>query len=267
MVILNKRGIMMTRTILTTCGTSLLQSSCWEYKGLNEASFSTMSAIDKKEHELKCMDVHEDAKHDKPDLYDRFDPKFWEDIKYLRYLPAELASLRAIQICFENDEKSYPLEKGDEIKLLHSTNDYGIYCAEMLLKVIKMKELLPDVDVKLLPVEGLDPSNAGELGKALRNIWGKCVEIWEGDNNEKDNKKYIFNLTGGYKNVATLFGGAAYFIGNVQIFYLHEDTNFNEISIMGFNKDAEFKKRLCTGSFDIIKRKFDQTPGMITAIE
>lgn len=253
----------MTRTILTTCGISLLQSSCWEYRGLYKASLSTMSSIEQKDHELHCMDVIEEARDNKYDLYADFKPKFWEEVEYLRYLPAELASLRAIQICLETDKKSQPLGEGDEIRLLHSTNEYGIYCAEILLKVIKTKELLFNVDVKLLPVEGLDPSDAGKLGKALRNIWAKCVEIWDGD----DNKKYIFNLTGGYKNVATLFGGAAYFIGNVQIFYLHEDTNFNEISIMGFDKDAEFKKRLCTGSFDIIKRKFDQTPGMITAIE
>jgi len=224
-----------------------------------------MTITKKRAHELECMDVHEDAIVNKPDLYDDFDTLFWEEVKYLRYLPAELASLRAIEIYFEKKKGLQPLGKDDKIRLLHSTNACGTYCATLLREVIVSKNLLSDVNVELLPVEGLDPSDDDKFITALQNIWTRCVEIF-GSNNKTD---YIFNLTGGYKSVATFFGGAAYFIDNVQIFSVHEETNFERICMMKFSKTGEIAGRFNASTFDVSyppKNKRSWSPGRIDPI-
>ena len=118
----------MSRTIITTCGTSLFQSSCWKYGGLNKKQPSKMDEMDRRNYEIKCRGFLKQAMEDNDDISTGFDRFSWDNIDYLRDLPAELASVRAIQIHFS---KLTSLDKGDKIVLLHSSNEEGKYCYEI----------------------------------------------------------------------------------------------------------------------------------------
>lgn len=244
----------MTRTIITTCGTSLLKSSCWNLERLNEKHLSQMrDEEERRKHELKCMYILSEAKEDKADISKKFDRFSWDNLLYLRDLPAELASLRAIQIYFESrlSETKKPLGTGDKIILLHSDNDEGRFCGNMLYNILSNSNFFPGVKIDTpWEVKGLDPRDSADFGNALLSIWRKIIKI-----NGTDTK-YIFNLTGGYKGISIMFGGVAYHLSNVPIFYLHEETNFEQIFIMGFNKKEEdMEKWFSVGSFNILERK------------
>jgi len=242
----------MSRTIITTCGTSLFQSSSWKYGGLNEKQPSQMDETDRRKYEIKCRDFLKQAMEDDDDISTGFDRFSWDEINYLRDLPAELASVRAIQIHFS---KLKPLGKGDKIVLLHSSNEEGKYCYEMLRNVLNNEglNLLPGVEIDTdnkWEIEGLDPINGKRFEGALHNIWEMFIELL----NNEDDIEYIFNLTGGYKSVTTLLGGIAYHLSKTQIFYLHEDTNYEDISTMFFDKKGDdMKKWLKTSTYNIKK--------------
>lgn len=244
----------MTRIILTTCGTSFFQTSCWEYKGLNAKYPSqTEDKETREEHEKLCEAYLGLARDEGEDISSYFDRVPWDELSYLRDLPAELASLRAIQVYFENREDEEPLGKGDKVILLHSDNEDGKYCAEMICKVLTDKKfnLLPEVEIDSWEVVGLDPADSDEFMGALSNIWVRCVRQFP----EDGGTRYIFNLTGGYKGIAILLGAFAYLKGlDTSIFYLYEETNYEQISIMGFNK-SEKEKRFCAGYFNIGDKK------------
>ncbi len=249
----------MSRTIITTCGTSLFQSSCWSYNSLNEKQLLE-DELDRREHEKKCESTLMEAMDNKKEseVSASFDHTVsWNDPEYLRELPAELASLRAIQIYFDSKEINKPLGKGDKVILLHSDNKKAKFCAEILCTVLNNKDfnLLPEVKIDKWQVMGLDPQDFSEFVNALKSIWKQIIE-----KPLKDDTKYIFNLTGGYKGVSILLGGIAYYLSKVDIFYLHENTVFEEIAIMGFNKSEEKENRFYTGSFNFKKRKFMSSP-------
>jgi len=240
----------MSRTIITTCGTSLLQSSCWSYNGLNEKQLSE-DELDRREHEEKCESTLMEAMDNKKES--EVSKSFsWLDTDYLRDLPAELASLRAIQIYFEENEK--PIGEGDKVILLHSDNKKGRFCAEILCTVLNNKDinLLPGVITKKKEVTGLDPQDRIMFGKALMRVWKKI--ILKPDN---ELRNYIFNLTGGYKAVGILLGGIAYHIAKVPIFYLHEETGYDDITFMCFNKKGDMEKWFYASNFNITKRRIE----------
>jgi putative CRISPR-associated protein (TIGR02619 family) len=250
----------MSRTIITTCGTSLFQSSCWSYNGLNENQLSKIEdEQDRREHESRCeINLMEAMRLKKEsEVSNSFDKSSWEDPERLRDMPAEFASLRAIQICFENEKINKPFSKDDNVILLHSNNEDGKFCADVLYTILNNEKfnLLPEVKIDKWQVMGLDPQDSSEFGNALMSIWRQIIE-----KSLKEDRKYIFNLTGGYKGVSILLGGIAYYLSKVDIFYLHENTIFEEISIMGFNKSEEKENRFYTGSFNIKKRKFVSSP-------
>ena len=240
----------MKRIILTTCGTSLFQTSCWKYNGLNAKYPSQMeNKHDRDAYEKKCETQLELARDGEKDIAPYFDRTPWDNLDYLRDLPAELAALRAIQVYFENHE---PLGEEDKIILLHSDNEDGKYCAETIHKVLTNKKfsLLSKVrDIKLWEVPGLDPSNFKEFGDALKNIWHECIQRFP----REENTQYIFNLTGGYKGTAILLGAFAYSKGkDTRIVYIHEETDYKTLSIMGFdNTKANEQDRFYADSADI----------------
>ena len=82
----------MARIIYTTCGTSLLTSSCWKGCIPPVSENSTRNAeID------EANRKHIEGEMCDPDsLASSFLPEFWEYTSNLRRLPAELASLRVI---------------------------------------------------------------------------------------------------------------------------------------------------------------------------
>lgn len=242
----------MSRTIITTCGTSLFQSSCWSYNDLNKKQLSTLDELDRREQEIICESNLKEARDrdNESVVSGSFDPSSWINSEYdsecLRDMPAELASLKAIQI-YLNDKK-FPLGADDKVKLLHSNNKDGKFCAEILSTVLNNKafNLLPEVSIDTWQVNGLDPLEFPEFGIALQSIWRQIIE-----NLIDNDTKYIFNLTGGYKGVSILLGAIAYYETQIPIFYLHEETNFKHISIMNFTKSEDIEKRFYIDMFDM----------------
>lgn len=236
----------MKRVIITTCGTSLLQSSCWNYELIKDKHFSQKKdEVERGEHELKCKTVLTAARESGANISEKFNRFSWDNIDYLRDLSAELASLRAIQI-YSGRKFDKELGKDDKIILLHSDNKDGKYCAEQLKQILTGFDLLKGINIEKLSVNGLDPRDSSQFGKALLEIWKNFIEI-----SENKEEKYIFNLTGGYKVTAILMGAIAYFASNVDLFYLHEETNFEEIFIMGFDKTMKKENRFYTGSYNL----------------
>jgi putative CRISPR-associated protein (TIGR02619 family) len=249
MVILDKKVCLMSRIIITTCGTSLFKSCCWKYYGLCNDSLSEMKdKQDRMQYELVCNSKLKEALEEDYDLSKEFEPFSWENPAYMRDLPAELASLSAIKIYLDNNQKG-PLGNGDKVILLHSDNKEGSFCANVIYNVLKENNLLPGVVIEKWPIIGLDPSDAERFGSALLEIWQKSINKFE----KNENDEYIFNLTGGYKGVAILLGAFAYINKCAKIFYLYEETNYEKITIMFFDPNStipginEFK----VGYFDV----------------
>ena len=238
----------MKRIILTTCGTSLFQTSCWEYKNLNDKHPSQMGdKAEREKHEKLCETYLRLAKDGKEDISSSFDRTPWDNLKYLRDLPAELASLRVIRYYFEKHGE--PLGNGDKVILLHSDNEDGKYCAEMIYNVLVTKNLLPGVNIDKWEVNGLDPTDFETFGHALQDIWQGSIQRFPRD---KDTQ-YIFNLTGGYKGIAIILGAFAELKGlDTRIFYLYEKTNYETISIMYFDPNSDIPEFSIfkTGYFD-----------------
>jgi len=239
----------MPRTIITTCGTSLFKSCCWKCDGLCNDSLSEMKdKQERMEYELVCNSRLKKALEEDYDLSKEFELFSWENLAYMRDLPAELASLRAIKIYFDNSQKG-SLCNGDKVILLHSDNKEGSFCANVIYKVLKENNLLPGIEIEKWEIIGLDPSDAERFGSALLDIWQKSITKFE----ENENEEYIFNLTGGYKGVVILLGAFAYINACAKIFYLYEETNYEKITIMFFDPNSpipgisEFK----SGYFDV----------------
>lgn len=260
MVTLN-REVNMKRIILTTCGTSLLQTSCWDLDGcdgkkLNAKSLSDLDDDNKKEYELTCRNVLTANINLPENISASFDRSSWDDLGYLSDLPAELASLRAIQECYKSREEH--LGNGDKVILLHSDNKDGKYCEKVIYNVLNDNDLLNGVEIDECEVKGLDPTDCEKFGDALSNIWHKSFQQFKDD----DDIQYIFNLTGGYKGIAITLGAFAYFKGlDTHIFYLYEETGYKQISIMYFdpNTDTPGVSMLKIGYFDLSTGK-SKTP-------
>ncbi len=213
----------MSRIILTTCGTSLYTSSCWE--GLNDPPLSTISIEDRKtlrKKQSKCEGAIADARREGitgETFAKGFDPVSWKTLDRLRDLPAELASLRIIIEALNSGNKK--LNKNDKIILLHSDNDDGNFCAEVVEKVLR--ELLADVKIELDEVRGLDPKDPKGLVTALQDIWTKYRnEV------KRNGVEFIFNLTGGYKATSMILAAQAAVLSeaaNITVAYLHEDAS------------------------------------------
>lgn len=224
----------MSRTIITTCGTSLFKSCCWRYGGLCDKSFLDMeSEKERMDYESTCNSRLKRALEEDYDLSKEFEPFSWENLAYMKDLPAELASLMAIKIYFDNSQKG-SLGDGDRVILIHSDNKEGSFCANVIYNVLKEKNLLPGIEIEKWQIIGLDPSDAERFGSALLEIWQKSITKFE----ENENEEYIFNLTGGYKGVAILLGAFAYINACAKIFYLYEETNYEKIIVMFFDPNS-----------------------------
>lgn len=249
----------MKRIIITTCGTSLLKSSCWDIGPIKDKHFSQMKDEDEKQkHEFNCKTVLNAARESGVNISEKFNRFSWDNIKYLRDLPAELASLKAIQIYFE-EHKMEKLGSDDKIILLYSDNKDGKSCAELIHEIMIKNKLVPKVEIELWKITGLDPKNPKGFGNALKNIWSRCLLEFPIQNTTK----YFFNLTAGYKGTAVMLGGFSYYIGRMaNIFYLHEETAYNYISIIGFDvTKSSFEERFQAGYFDIEKKEYFKSLG------
>jgi len=248
----------MKRIIITTCGTSLLKSSCWDIGPIKDKHFSQMKDEDEKQkHEFNCRTVLNAARESGVNISEKFNRFSWDNRKYLRDLPAELASLRAIQMYFEGP-KMEKLGSDDKIILLYSDNKDGKSCAELLHEIMIENKLIPEVEIELWKITDLEPKNPKGFGNALKNIWNRCLLEFPIQNTTK----YVFNLTAGYKGTAVMLGGFSYYIGRMaNIFYLHEETAYNYISIIGFDvTKSSFEERFQAGYFDIEKKEYFKSP-------
>jgi putative CRISPR-associated protein (TIGR02619 family) len=235
----------MGRTILTTCGTSLLTTGCWSiptepdlksYQGLSEEDRALQEIYNKRIISKLIVDA--------PNLLIKnFNMSSWTDM-IRDDLSAELASLRVLQEALHLKE-NITLGTGDKIILLHSTNYEGQACANVLRKLLKDK-LFPNVEI-LEPeaIEDLDPADLHNFGIALKTIWGKFCNI-----RLADDEKIIFNLTGGYKAILMVLSGVcALASAPVTIAYLHETAKNDGLFVMNF-RGNNHEDRLRTGYGD-----------------
>lgn len=253
------------RKINTTCGTSLLESCCWnafgsESKGLNSNLLSQMGDDEdrKRAYEDHCRKVFKKFKTEKKisnngmeeipiesirEIASKFDKFSWggdskDNFNYLRDLPAELASLRAIEQVLMNNEE--PFTKDDEILLLCSDTTDGKFCADVIKEVLIFHKLVPcKVDVKI--IEDLDfekdtnPEDK-KVSEAHKGLWNYFFLPLT----DEKNIDYIFNLTGGYKSLAILLGAVAYKKSDrARIFYLNEKSKRDKIFTMWFDPTSK----------------------------
>lgn len=251
------------RKIITTCGTSLLESCCWkpfgsQTEGLNSKHLSQIKdESEKRAHEYHCREAFNKFIIDKKisnngideipqesieEVAKKFDRFSWDgsakdkggdandNFEYLRDLPAELASLRAIEHVLHEE----PFTKDDEILLLCSDTIDGKFCAAVIKKVLINHKLVP-CNVEVKPITDLDFENHTshddeKVAIAHKNLWN---EFFLG---QPDYTDYIFNLTGGYKSLVILLGAVAYKKSTkARIYYLNEKSKRDKILIMHFD--------------------------------
>ena len=225
----------MPRVIITTCGTSLLTSNCW--RGMSDTS-SILSPDLKNDPEKRAelekkytaytQNFLRNTNH--KGLADQFDINVWENTDDILKLPAELASLRAMQLFLTRNKITFT--NNDRLILLCSDTEEGKFCAEVLRYVLDNHRLLEPICIpEPIIVPNLDPARPNDFQKAVSKLWS---EPPIGINNE-DNK-YYFNITGGYKVMGALLTGFAYFLSfpRAYLFYLNE-ASYKEILVMGFD--------------------------------
>lgn len=243
----------MERIIYTTCGTSLLtHSNCWQGISNKQAASSIKDINDREEQEKYLRKwVYEH----KRELAGCFDRNSWNDVSKLRQLPAELASLRAIQLFCEKTTTPIPLNGGDRVILVYADNLEGAFCANTIQNILTEQKLLGPVGIgQPWKVEGLDFNDKNRFPGAIKHFWTKLTERMH-----KFSGISYLNLTGGYKSLIMLFTCAAYVkgIGDTWIFYLNEESE-DEILIVSFDKNmklhAEYSS-INTGYFDTTSGK------------
>jgi len=225
----------MPRVIITTCGTSLLTSNCW----IGKSDTSSILSPDLKNDPAKraeleksyteyTQDFLRNTNHEK--LADKFDINVWRNTNDILKLPAELASLRAMQLFLTH--KEITLTDNDSLILLCSDTEEGKFCAEVLWYVLKKHTLLAPICIpKPRTIPKLDPARPNDFQQAVSELWSNPpIEI------NDENNKYYFNITGGYKVTGALLTGFAYFLGfpRAYLFYLNE-ASYKEILVMGFD--------------------------------
>ena len=242
------------RIILTTCGTSLLESSCWITNDNTLESISSMQNKTKWEREvMKGYWASWINGQNETNLVSTFNIDYWTNNNLID-LPAELASLKAIKTFFKSKKDSqgitHPLNQNDEIILLHSDNTEGLFCGKVIEKLIKDYKLLQPVNVIRQVIVNLDPSNKENFLEALKAVITYVKSLIP------QNSNLILNLTAGYKGTAILLGGLAGKNNNIKIFYLHEEAGYDQIFDMEFTGT-----NIRYGLFDLSTKKPKETLG------
>jgi len=225
----------MPRVIITTCGTSLLTSNCW--RGISDTSSILSPALKNDPEERVRLEIRYTAytqdflrNTNHEELARQFDINVWRDTDDILKLPAELASLRAMQLFLTDNDITFT--NNDRLILLCSDTEEGKFCAEVLWYVLDKHRLLEPICIpEPIIVPNLDPARPDDFRKAVSELWSNPpIEI----NNE--NNKYYFNITGGYKVTGALLTGFAYFLSfpRAYLFYLNE-ASYKEILVMGFD--------------------------------
>jgi putative CRISPR-associated protein (TIGR02619 family) len=220
----------MKRIILTTCGTSLLTSNCWNGISGNSAVVA-LQGEEKYEHEGLYQRF---AETNKKELVNLFDRGCWDDTSQIAKLPAELASLRTIKkFC---DRHNINLSENDRLILMYADNEDAIFCTEIIFAVLNKYRLFGNIQIEKRKIDGLDPMDSREFESALETLWNKLRDMMPFS--EENDAHYYLNLTGGYKALVMLFSCFGYVkgIADTHIFYLNERAGEN-ILVMGFDSD------------------------------
>lgn len=224
----------MQRIILTTCGTSLLTSNCWKGRS-NTKSVIILKSPEREEHEKKYRKFIESYKKNPAGMADKFDPDVWNDSSKITWLPAELASLRTIQLFCTNNSPPGSLTNSDRLILLQADNDDARFCADVIHRVLVSHKLLPVQIEPLWCIEKLDPQMPKEFNHALlENLWKKLESRMPFQ--KEVSIKYYLNVTGGYKAMGMLLACFGYMKGcaDTSIFYLNEASG-EEVLINSFD--------------------------------
>lgn len=232
----------MARMILTTCGTSLYNASCWSWNDLNKKPLSGASdRIELRKRQIMCEQAIIQAKEADitgKELASTFDKCSWNELSRLRDLPAELASLKSIKMYLENPQINNPLTNDDQIILIHPESNNsdidGKFCADVLKNVITQENLLspvPSGKIETKEIKNLDPADREKFGSALIEVW-KYTERLQSEGNS-----IILNLTGGYKALAILLGAFGNKFEGIPMFYLHEEAGYDQIFVMKFEDE------------------------------
>jgi len=221
----------MSRIIVTTCGTSLFETTCWE--SLNDSPLHCTEEKDKIDIKSGCEEKIKKIMQNDNDgskLASEFVDSCWNS-SLLIDMPAEIASLKALTIALSKQDPPVDLGEGDKIILLHSISTDGLYCARVIKNVIKNK-LFKDIEIEMYP-KNLDPTDKDELLKSLEEIW---TDFYKKLTNSKFSR-YILNLTGGYKITSMILSSLSVILCEypVTVIYLHEETP--EDQLFGFYWD------------------------------
>lgn len=232
----------MIRIIFTTCGTSVLSSACWKL----EKNVNLKTLCGTKGAELRSRLAWNEAqilafktKHQSAQqLADTVDTNLLneENIGRIRDLPAEVASLMALNYLLEHRKKSNPLQATDRIILLHSEDPLGRYCAEVVKYILDTYLQ----DNKVAKLEAIGDINPDRFGTSMEALSDRCLGIIHECDNSDDNCQFIFNLTGGYKAMGITMSalGTALFNYETKVYYLHETTDYRNISVGSFTHDG-----------------------------
>ena len=242
----------MSKTVIATCGTSILSSSCWNLKNIKRPEGEPNDLMKKKfEHDNNMVIEKFLEGKEVRDLVKTFDLNCWTEMNSAKFMSAELASLK---FYLETDREGgrgdesgrdrtpFGSESEDKLVFLHSGNKEGRRCANIIEEVIgllKVQKLMPDVPVVLHGFDGLDPVDGTAFGNSLEQIWKFCNDILEEEIQLKN--EIVFNLTGGYKAISMVLAGlCANFTTNlIKIVYLHETAAWKNLFIMNFGGEEE----------------------------
>lgn len=222
----------MPYTIITTCGTSLLETSCWDHtsypniKGL-PARGKADSKADEYRNILECRNFIDGNKNETlanyfyMDCWNDGNPGMWGKMS------AELYSLRMIFEQKKLNEERWNNE-GHQLWLLHSQdkdndpqwcNHDGNFCAQITKKILIEEIVLRNVNLK--GFNYLDPDHT-EFLNSLKGLTSFVNKIYR----TRGNNEIILNLTGGYKIMGMVLSGLTAFYAPTpsRIFYLYESS-------------------------------------------
>lgn len=226
----------MARLIVTTCGTSLLTSSAWDDKRF--AGCRPLAQIsDRTERfrqEATCDAFTDDYARTKDyqKLAKIFLKSCWDNPGELGRLPAELASLRSLDLYLG---KTAPLSGQDLFRFYYADNPEGCFCADCLKEILKINnsQLLPGMaKPDFREMRRLDPQAPEDFNRALTQLWDDCSREIKDLINTGAKTELIFNLTGGYKAVGYVLAGLAALRESsisITLVYLHETSYEGEI--------------------------------------
>lgn len=219
--------------IFTTCGTSLLESSCW-----NHTSYPNIKALpargkannkaDEYQNILKCRNFIDGNKNETLATY--FDMDCWNDGSPGKWgkMSAELYSLKMIFKQKELSKEKWNNE-GHQLWLLHSQdkdndpqwcNHEGDFCARIIEKILIEKTGLKK-NVHRKGFGNLEPGHP-EFLNSLKNL----INFVNEKSPKRNDSEIILNLTGGYKIMGMVLSGLTAFYAPTpsRIFYLYESS-------------------------------------------